>query len=194
MRVWTCVIPGKPKQKGNAKRIVKFGQRMALVGDPRTVRAEQDAKAIAWMQRPHTPLSTNADPIALCVDVDFVFAIPRSRMKGKNAVRPGDPHTQRPDRGNLLKMAEDYLESIAYENDCVIADGRVRKIWGVVDETRIAVSTIEVGETSAPVPDAVISQAERGCSSSPPVSLPAPPVEGASGVGAATTGSRGSSV
>lgn len=137
--VWKCVIPGTPRQKGNSKRIVKFGARMALVGDRRSVKAQDDARAVAWAQRPPELLSSTGAPVALAVDVDFVFPIPTSRRKGKRAVKPGDPHTQRPDRGNLLKLVEDVLEAIAYADDCVVADGRVRKLWGDEGETRVTV-------------------------------------------------------
>lgn len=138
MTSWTCVIPGKPRQKGNTKRIVKFGNRMALIGDKVTLAAEQNAKGIAFTQRPAELL---AGP--LIVDVDFCFAIPATRRKGKHAVKPGDPYEQGPDRGNLLKLVEDVLEGIAYANDRSIFDGRVRKIWAEVDETRVTVRCVE---------------------------------------------------
>jgi Holliday junction resolvase RusA-like endonuclease len=138
MTTCTIVIPGKPRQKGNSKRIVRFGPRMALVGDKKTVEAEANAKGIAWQQRPEGLLEG-----ALTADVDFVFAIPASRRAGKRKVKPGDPHTQRPDRGNLLKLIEDVLEGVVYSDDCTVADGRVRKVWGERDETVITITTTE---------------------------------------------------
>lgn len=135
-RSWTCVIPGKPTPKGNSKKIVRMGRFAKLVAEPHVVAAESNAKAIAWSQRP--PVLFDGPVV---VDVDFVFAIPSSRATGKGAKRlhVGDPHVQRPDRGNLLKMLEDVLESVAYSDDCRVVDGRVRKLWGLVDETRVTV-------------------------------------------------------
>jgi hypothetical protein len=138
---WSCVIPGKPKPKGNAKKIVRMGRFTKLTNDDAVVAAANNAKAIAYTQRP-PQLFTGA----LVVDVDFVFAIPESRKRGKNKVVPGQRHTQKPDRGNCLKMIEDVLEGIAYADDSAIADGVVRKLWGEVDETRVTVRSVGVDD------------------------------------------------
>lgn len=188
-RRWSCVIPGKPTQKGNQKRAIfnkKLG-RAFVVPNAKTVEAESNAKGIAFSQRPASFLEG-----ALIVDVEFVFAIPESRKKGKRALQPGDPHTQRPDRGNLLKMAEDVLEGIAYANDCAIADGRVRKIWGERDETRIYVSEIGARETSPGVRDAEISQAGRASTAPLTVKTSDAPPAGSSGSASGSRGARGS--
>ncbi len=133
MTSWSMVIPGKPRQKGNSKRAFMRGGRAFVASNPKTVEAEANFKGIAFQQRPPAPLDG-----PLIVDVEFVFAIPKSRAR---KLKPGDPHDQRPDRGNLLKMIEDVLEGIAYANDCTIADGRVRKTWGDRDETRVVITT-----------------------------------------------------
>lgn len=137
---WRCVIPGKPRQKGNSKRAFVAGGRAIVTADKRTTEAQANAKGIVFAQRPAELMRG-----ALVVDVDFVFAIPKTRQKGKGALSPGDPHVQRPDRGNLLKMVEDVLEGIVYGDDCVICDGRVRKLWGERDETRVVVKRADVG-------------------------------------------------
>jgi Holliday junction resolvase RusA-like endonuclease len=139
---WTCVIPGKPKPKGNATRVMRLGRFTKVMPSDATVEAQNTGKAWAISQKPDQMLSTKDEPVALCADVDFVFAIPATRRKGKHALKPGDPHIQAPDRGNLLKMLEDVLEMVAYANDCVIADGRVRKTWGATDETRVTLRAI----------------------------------------------------
>ncbi len=137
---WSCVIPGKPKPKGNSKQILRFGKFTKLVAKDAEVHAENNAKAIAWQQRPPQPFTG-----AVVVDVDFVFAIPKSRQRGKDKLVVGDVHVQKPDRGNLLKMLEDVLEGIAYADDSAIVDGRVRKLWGAVDETRVTVRSVAGG-------------------------------------------------
>jgi Holliday junction resolvase RusA-like endonuclease len=132
---WTCTIPGKPKPKGNATRVMRLGRFTKVMPSDAVVVAQNNGKAIAWQQRPAALFDG-----AIVVDVDFVFAIPASRRKGKRALTVGEPHTQRPDRGNCLKMIEDILEGVAYADDCTVADGRVRKVWGDVDETRVRVA------------------------------------------------------
>lgn len=139
-RVWSCVIPGKPTPKGNSKSVVRMGKRLVPVASSKVRGFESSSKAIAYTQRPAELLVG-----AVVVDVDFVFAIPKSRSKGKRMLRVGDPHTSRPDRGNLLKMLEDVLEGVAYADDAAVFDGRVRKVWGERDETRVTVRAVEGG-------------------------------------------------
>lgn len=135
---WRCVIPGRPRQKGNAKRgfVVHRGgkARAIVVPSAVTVEAETNAKAVAYLQRPAALMLG-----ALWCEVEFRFAIPKSRAK---KLKPGDPHAQRPDRGNLLKLVEDVLQGIVYHDDCAVADGPVRKVWGERDETVIVVRTM----------------------------------------------------
>lgn len=135
MTSWTCVIPGKPTPKGNSKSVLRFNNRLIPVQSKAVVAAENNAKAIAWTQRPHELLDG-----ALAVDVDFVFAIPKSRAK---KLKPGDPHVQRPDRGNCLKMIEDVLQGVAYADDSAVCAGVVRKVWGLVDQTVVTVRQLE---------------------------------------------------
>ena len=98
---------------------------------------------MVWAQRPAELLSSTGAPVALVLDVVFVFPIPARRRKGKRALVPGTPHVQRPDRGNLLKMVEDVLEGIVYADDCVVCAGDVRKEWGDEGATIVCVRRLE---------------------------------------------------
>lgn len=130
MTPWTCTIPGKPNQKGNSKRAFNGH----IVSNPKAVAAEGNVKALAYAQRPAELME---GPLVL--DVDFCFAIPPSRRKGRDAVSPGDPYDQTPDRDQLLKLLQDALQDVVYLNDKRVVDGRVRKIWSDTNETRVTV-------------------------------------------------------
>jgi Holliday junction resolvase RusA-like endonuclease len=58
--------------------------------------------------------------------VIFVLPIPASWSKKKKAEHKGQPHRQRPDKDNLEKGLLDAV----FEEDSVVWDGRVSKIWG----------------------------------------------------------------
>lgn len=141
MTTWECIIPGRPTTKGNSRRIFRAGGRPFTASSPQAIAAENAARAIAFAARPPAPL---AGPLVL--DVVFAFAIPQAARErvGKRGVRPatitaGEPCMRRVDRGNLLKLLEDALEGIVYENDSQIVDGSVAKVWGERDETRVCV-------------------------------------------------------
>lgn len=64
-------------------------------------------------------------PLAGAVDVSttWYFATPR-------ADRWGTPHTHKPDRDNLDKLALDCLKSVGMlKDDCIVSDGTLRKRW-----------------------------------------------------------------
>ena len=58
----------------------------------------------------------------------FVFPMPTSWSKAKRATMRWQPHQQRPDVDNLMKALCDAL----FEDDSVVYDWRITKIWGEV--------------------------------------------------------------
>jgi len=52
---------------------------------------------------------------------------------------PGDPCAKHVDRGNLLKLVEDAMNGLVYEDDSQICGGDVQKIWGLEEETRVTI-------------------------------------------------------
>ncbi|MCC7173495.1 MAG: RusA family crossover junction endodeoxyribonuclease [Planctomycetes bacterium] len=145
MNEWTCTIPGRPTTKGNSRRIFRAGGRPFTASSPQAIAAENNARAVAFAMRPVAPL---VGPLRL--DVHFVFAIPqaaRERVSKRGKVTPaklcpGEPCMRRIDRGNLLKLIEDALEGIVYDNDSQIVGGDVAKVWGERDETRVSVRAL----------------------------------------------------
>lgn len=75
------------------------------------------------------------------IEADFFFfmPIPKSASKKKRdlmmkgEIRP----TSTPDRSNMLKLYEDILQSVYYENDSFIVGGRVEKWYDLQPRTEI---------------------------------------------------------
>lgn len=117
----------KPKQKGNSKRIVKFGKRFSLIGDEKARQAEQTLTALLLPHRPPEPFR---GPVRL--DVTFVFPVAESWPAWKKqAAHDGRlRHVSTPDRGNCLKLVEDAMNGLFYVDDSQVVDGRVEKEYG----------------------------------------------------------------
>ena len=136
MTTWSCIVPGRPKTKGNSKRIVRMGARLRVIGSTSALKAESDARSVIAAHAPPAPLQG-----ALRCTVVFVFAIPQGKRKGKHKIEPGAPCLLKVDRGNLLKLIEDAMNGLVYDDDSQIVSGDVSKVWGDVDETQIHVET-----------------------------------------------------
>jgi Holliday junction resolvase RusA-like endonuclease len=136
---WTCTIPGKPRQKGNSKRAFVRGGRAFVVPGKGVREAEDAARLVVAAAAPRAPFVG-----AVEVTVTFVFAIPKSRRE----LRIGDPHTQDPDRGNLLKLVEDAMAGLVYVDDNQVCGGDVSKVWGARDETVIVVRRYIIDEAA----------------------------------------------
>jgi Holliday junction resolvase RusA-like endonuclease len=80
----------------------------------------------------------------LRLDVDFFLPIAKSTSKKKREkmlngeIRP----TKTPDRSNLLKLLEDLLQGVAYENDCLIVEGETKKFYDENPRTVIDVKEL----------------------------------------------------
>lgn len=99
------------------------------VAKPRMTRADK------WLKRPATTKywrfvdQCKAAKVALpCfgAHVTFVLPMPASMSKRRKKEWDGKPHMNRPDLSNMLKALEDAL----YQEDSVIYDIHITKIWG----------------------------------------------------------------
>ena len=132
--LWRCIVPGRPGTKGNSARIVRRGRNLSVAPSAASVVNERAAREVVASSRPSAPFIG-----ALIVDVDFVFAIPESKRKGKNKIEAGAPCLLKVDRGNLLKLIEDAMNGLIYVDDSQVVDGRVSKTWGDTHGTYITV-------------------------------------------------------
>lgn len=129
---WRLVVPGRPVTKGNSQRKTR-----GRILPSKQAQAAQAAMALlAKANRPRRLLGQH-----LYVELESRFRIPQS---GENRLRrPGEYRLAIPDRGNLLKLVEDALKGVVYDDDAVIVDGPARKVWWPTDETLIVVTEIE---------------------------------------------------
>lgn len=132
---WRCTIPGRPTSKGNSQR--RFGNHTKVMPSKQAVAAEHSARAVAYVERPAELFNA-----AVQLRAEFRFAIPKSRLRGKHAVKVGDPREGTPDVNNCLKLLQDALEGIVYIDDKQIVDVGGVKVWGERDETVVVVKSI----------------------------------------------------
>lgn len=142
-------LPQRPKSKGNSKKIVRFGARLGLIGSKPAREAEASLFELA---RPFAPLTPIAGPVRL--DVAFVTAYPKGPAWKRQAAIDGRLYPdRRPDRGNLLKLAEDALEKAGfYEDDARVVSGLVEKVYGPEAGYRISLTRLVQAEAPEKMP------------------------------------------
>lgn len=140
-----------PKQKGNSKVIFRTGYRGSgptrVASNPRDKAAELRLVALARAYRPLRPLQG-----ALRLSVTFVLPIPPSWPARKRAEAQAGvlQPIGRPDRGNLLKLAEDALQAAGfYADDSQIVGGEVAKRYGDPAGYRITLTPVLGQEAAA---------------------------------------------
>lgn len=127
-------LPSKVAVKGNSKRIVKFGSRLALIGDEKARRAEETLVARLMEFRPAEPF---AGPVRLTVTFVMGIAASWPRWKQQAALEGRLWPTSRPDRGNALKLIEDAMNGLFFVDDSQVVDGPVTKVYGQIPGYRI---------------------------------------------------------
>lgn len=126
-------IPGKPY----AKKRPRFARKTGRAYDPAT-------NAVAEASIGHIAAQHFAAPIDGPVRIEIVatFACPPSWSKAKRAQLIHGPHCQKPDGDNLMKAVKDALNRIAWGDDGQVCDARVRKAWGLTDQTVVHVEAL----------------------------------------------------
>lgn len=122
------VIPGNPRSLQRAR----WGQ--GRVWDP-----QKQEKVINGIDlaRQHDVRRMYGGPLIL--DVVFYMPIP---VKSKVAQLAGKYHCYKPDLDNLIKFATDIGTGILYDDDCLIADVRARKIYDKNPRTEFTLTEI----------------------------------------------------
>jgi Holliday junction resolvase RusA-like endonuclease len=71
------------------------------------------------------------EPFEGPVEMAVVFRIApaKSRSKKWRREHAGEPHTQKPDADNLMKLVKDALNGIAYVDDSQVATSWATKVW-----------------------------------------------------------------
>lgn len=134
--------PIVPRQKGNRREIRRRRDGGLFVdSNDRDRKAEVAVRSLALAHRPPAPLRGGVR-----LDVTFVFPVPASWSKARRAgalagqVLPIGGGI--PDRGNALKLLEDALQGVFYEDDAQVAAGEVAKVYGEVPGYRVRLTQI----------------------------------------------------
>jgi len=119
----TFTIPGQPVPKARP-RVVN--------GHAYTPRETAEyERAVQWAYK---AVAKGADPrtTPCTVEMVFRFAIPASarRKRLPDLIKPGDPHTHRPDIDNLSKSVLDALNGLAFTDDALVVEISARKEYG----------------------------------------------------------------
>lgn len=133
----------KPGAKGNSKNIMRFGNRIRLVSSDKDKAKEENLVALLHHHplRPSAPLEGQ-----LRLDMTALMPIAASWSKKKQAqARAGTLRpTGRPDRGNMLKLAEDALEQAGWlKDDSMVVEGDVAKRYDDVPGWRFVLTVLE---------------------------------------------------
>ena len=130
----TFTVSGKPY----AKKRPRFSRQTGRAYDP-----NENAVAEASIGTIALPLFPVAATGPIALEIVATFAVPKSWSKAKTAALIHRPHTQKPDGDNLMKAVKDALNHIAWADDGQVYDARVRKVWGLVNQTVVTVEATQ---------------------------------------------------
>jgi Holliday junction resolvase RusA-like endonuclease len=103
--------------------------------DPQFI-AKRNFAHIVQEQYKDPPITT-----AISLTVTFNMQMPKSWSKKKKVLMNGQPHLDKKDIDNLAKYVLDALNSVVWEDDCLISEIHAEKIWAEKGST-----IIEIGE------------------------------------------------
>ncbi len=137
-------VPGPPYGKARARVVrLRNGRSLAFTPD-KTARMENLVRTVFAAEFPgHVPIAG-----AICMDIQAFMPIPKSTPKRLAAlmIQENVPHTKKPDRSNIEKLAEDALNGVAYVDDCQIFDGNTRKVYSARPRLEISIREFVPGE------------------------------------------------
>ena len=129
-------VPGAPKGQPRVRAFTRG--RHAGVYDPGTADDWKAAVHIATLQA----LARHGNPArplfgAVRVDLEFVFARPKSHLRSNGDIKPTAPiwHTAKPDRDNLDKAVLDTLTKLqVWPDDSHVCQGSITKRYAASGE------------------------------------------------------------
>lgn len=131
-------VPGEPKGKGRP-RFTKSGHAYT----PQSTRDYEEFIKLAYIQKYKD--FKFADKEMLDMRIFAFFSIPKSASKKKRAdmlsgeLRPA----KKPDMDNILKIAADALNKIAYHDDAQIVEAMTRKFYSDNPRVEVLIKNIE---------------------------------------------------
>lgn len=138
------VVPGVPQSKGSRTQIAAGRNIEAGTARSRALKQcnAESIRMLVILEFLHAGLSRGELPLKCPVQVDtwYHFPIPKSRLRGKRAIKPGDRHTQKPDRDKCNRQVGDALtKSGLIADDCLDSEGWSAKRWCLPGEERIEI-------------------------------------------------------
>lgn len=134
-------VPGEPVAKGRPQAKARRGKGgktyVAQITPEKTVRYESTVALFAAQAMAGRPLLQGP----LWMSVVAFFARPKSHEKMATAPRWV---TKKPDSSNVLKAAEDALNGVVYQDDCIVAHSEISRQWCNDGRPRIVVSIGEL--------------------------------------------------
>jgi len=115
------LVPGEPKSKGRP-RFRRVGQAVSTYTPAKTAKAE------AEVLRAMGPVARRLEG-ALSLGVTAVFPIPKSVTKVERAARQGQFYTGPKDLDNVVKLVQDALNGVLFEDDRQIAEINAVARW-----------------------------------------------------------------
>lgn len=76
------------------------------------------------------------------VDLEYHMPIPKSYSKKARLKLVGEPHQKKPDITNLAKFTEDALNNVLWEDDSLIVELTLKKVYSEEPKTVITVEKI----------------------------------------------------
>ena len=119
----TFTIPGRPVPKARPRVVNGHAY------TPRETAAYE--AAVRWCYK---ACAQGTPPLTVpcAVEMVFRFPIPASarRKRLPDRIKPGEPHTHRPDIDNLSKAVLDALNGLAFTDDALVVEISARKEYG----------------------------------------------------------------
>ena len=119
------ILMGDPVAKARARMRYGFGKRFYDL---------QHADKIA--QRMEIEHQMLGDKFIGPCHADFIFYMP---IKRTTKYKENDPMFYKPDTDNMIKWICDVMESVVYDNDCILSEIYSRKIYGNTPRTEITI-------------------------------------------------------
>jgi Holliday junction resolvase RusA-like endonuclease len=114
--------------------------------DPATAQAEREFLTYAMQHKPREPLQG-----ALQLDLVFVLAVPSSWPAAKRTAALSGAlwPTGTPDTDNLLKLVQDALNGVFWNDDAQVCVGSQRKVYGASPRTEVRITELAGPEGAA---------------------------------------------
>lgn len=130
--------------KVDGKPIAKARPRVARNGVIYTPKTTQDAERRirdAFLEAvEHSDYEF--DEGSVCVNIDFIFAPPKSTTKARAKTIIGEPRPKKPDVDNLCKTVLDALNGFAWDDDNQVTHLSARKVYGTEDSTIVTIEEL----------------------------------------------------